>query len=207
MLPLVDLSAEKNEEYFANGLTAELLGELGKNPQLRVMGRASTIGFNQSQEDARAIGAALGVSTLLEGSVRRSGNRVRITAANTWVALMAIVALSSFFIWTIRLVWLFSPIHLISIFTLAMLWRGYNFARKHDIRHHMLTMEFTYFLALVVTGLLTFLPGRIMYQVAFGPDGATPQKIMIFGAIVVTALILSGVVMVVRRRQLKTVVT
>ena len=65
-----------------------------------------------------------------------------------------------------------------------MLWRGVAFARKHDIRHHMLTMEFTYFLALVVTGLLTFLPGRIMYQVAFGPDGATPQKLMVFGGIV-----------------------
>ena len=57
-----------------------------------------------------------------------------------------------------------------------------------------------------VTGLLTFLPGRVMYQVAFGPDGATPQKLMIFGAIVGAALILSGIVMVVRRRQLKTVV-
>jgi hypothetical protein len=46
-------------------------------------------------------------------------------------------------------------------------------------------MQFTYFLALVVTGLLTFLPGRIMYRVAFGPEGATPGKIAVFGGVVI----------------------
>ena len=98
---------------------------------------------------------------------------------------MAIVALSSFFIWTIRLWWLFSPIHLISIFTLVMLWLGVSRARRGDIERHSKTMQFTYFLALVVTGLLTFLPGRIMYSVAFGPDGATPSKIAAFAALVI----------------------
>ena len=147
---------------------------------------------------------------LLLGAVqlfRKKGDWLHRMMGRTWVALMAIVALSSFFIWTIRLVWLFSPIHLVSIFTLVMLWRGVAFARKHDIKRHMLTMEFTYFLALVVTGLLTFLPGRTMYRVAFGPDGATPEKLMVFGSIVGLALILSGVVIVVRRRQLKTVIS
>ena len=154
------------------------------------------------------IHAYVAVLALLLGAVqlfRKKGDWLHRMMGRTWVALMAIVALSSFFIWTIRLVWLFSPIHLVSLFTLAMLWRGVAFARKHDIKHHMLTMEFTYFLALVVTGLLTFLPGRIMYQVAFGPDGATPEKLMVFGGIVVAALILSGAVIVVRRRQLKAV--
>ncbi len=103
----------------------------------------------------------------------------------TWVELMAIVALSSFFIWTIRTFWLFSPIHLLSIFVLVMLWRGVGFARRHDIAHHRKTMTATYFLGLVITGLLTFIPGRVMYFVAFGREGATPGKLAVFGALVV----------------------
>ena len=80
VLPLVDLSPDVDQDYFVDGLSEELLGELGKNTQLRVVGRASTFRFKGSTEDPRAIAATLGVSTLLEGSVRRSGNRVRITA-------------------------------------------------------------------------------------------------------------------------------
>ena len=151
------------------------------------------------------IHAAFAFLALIIGAIqlsRTKGDWLHRIMGRTWVAFMAVVALSSFFIWTIRLWWLFSPIHLISIFTLVMLWRGVAFARRHDIRHHMRTMEFTYFLALVVTGLLTFLPGRVMYQVAFGPDGATPQKLGIFGAVVaILALLALGIFL--RRRSLK----
>ena len=80
VLPLADLSPAQDQEYFADGLTEELLGLLGKNPQLRVVGRTSAFRFKNTKEDSRAIGAALGVSALLEGSVRRSGNQVRVTA-------------------------------------------------------------------------------------------------------------------------------
>ena len=130
---------------------------------------------------------------------RKKGDPLHRAVGRTWVGLMAVVALSSFFIWTIRLWWLFSPIHLISIFTLVMLWRGVTFARKHDIDHHKRTMQYTYMLALVVTGLLTFLPGRIMYRFAFGPEGATPAKLAIFGGVVLVALVVAFVVM--RRRR------
>jgi MYXO-CTERM domain-containing protein len=150
------------------------------------------------------IHAAFAVLALIIGAIqlsRTKGDWLHRLMGRTWVAFMAVVALSSFFIWTIRLWWMFSPIHLISIFTLVMLWRGVAFARKHDIRHHMRTMEFTYFLALVVTGLLTFLPGRIMYQVAFGPDGATPQKLEIFAGIVTVLALLALGVFVMRRRR------
>jgi len=61
-------------------LAEELTGLLGKNLQLRVVGRTSAFRFKNTKEHSRAIGQALGVATLLEGSVRRSGNRVRITA-------------------------------------------------------------------------------------------------------------------------------
>jgi uncharacterized membrane protein len=126
---------------------------------------------------------ALGAAQLF----RKKGDVWHRALGRSWVTLMAIVALSSFFVWTIRMWWLFSPIHLISLFTLAMLWLGVSRARRGDIASHRLTMKLTYFLALVVTGLLTFLPGRIMYRVAFGAEGATPGKLAVF-AVVVTIL-------------------
>ena len=79
VLPLVDLSPGHDQEYFADGLTEELLNVLAKSPQLRVAGRTSAFQFKNKQEDLRVIGKKLGVSTLLEGSVRKSGSRVRIT--------------------------------------------------------------------------------------------------------------------------------
>ena len=85
-----------------------------------------------------------------------------------WVALMAVVAASSFWIHQIRLVGPFSPIHLLSIFTLLLLplavWR----ARTHRVVAHRLMMILIFSGALVVAGLFTLLPGRIMHQVVFG---------------------------------------
>ena len=85
-----------------------------------------------------------------------------------WVALMAVVAASSFWIHQIRLVGPFSPIHLLSIFTLVMLplavWR----ARTHRAADHRRIMILLFTGALVVAGLFTLVPGRIMHQVFFG---------------------------------------
>jgi uncharacterized membrane protein len=85
-----------------------------------------------------------------------------------WVALMAVVAISSFWIHELRVIGPWSPIHLLSIFTLAMLVRGVWFARNHNVRRHRLTMTVTFAGALVIAGLFTFLPGRIMHAVVFG---------------------------------------
>jgi uncharacterized membrane protein len=86
-----------------------------------------------------------------------------------WVLLMAAVAISSFWIHTIRLVGPFSPIHLLSIFTLIMLplavWR----AHKHRVADHRRIMIMTFSGALVIAGLFTLVPGRIMHAVIFGP--------------------------------------
>jgi len=85
-----------------------------------------------------------------------------------WVALMAAVAASSFWIHQIRLVGPFSPIHLLSIFTLVMLplavWR----AHTHRVADHRRIMIMTFVGALVIAGLFTLLPGRIMNRVIFG---------------------------------------
>lgn len=86
-----------------------------------------------------------------------------------WVALMLIVALSSFWIHQIRLVGPWSPIHLISIFALVMLVLGVTAARTRNIRRHKITMVSIFFGALVIAGLFTFMPGRIMHAVVFGP--------------------------------------
>ena len=86
-----------------------------------------------------------------------------------WVALMALVAGSSFWIHQIRLFGPFSPIHLLSIFTLVMLplavWR----AHRHDVNGHRRVMVLMFSGALVIAGLFTLLPGRIMHTVVFGP--------------------------------------
>ena len=80
VLPLVDLSAQQDQQYFADGLTEDLLNALANNPQLRVAGRTSAFQFRNSHDDPRAIGKKLNVVNLLEGSVRKTDNRVRITA-------------------------------------------------------------------------------------------------------------------------------
>jgi uncharacterized membrane protein len=86
-----------------------------------------------------------------------------------WVALMALVAGSSFWIHQIRLLGPFSPIHLLSIFTLAMLPFGVWFAHRHRVADHRRVMVLMFSGALVIAGLFTLLPGRIMHTVVFGP--------------------------------------
>jgi uncharacterized membrane protein len=85
-----------------------------------------------------------------------------------WVTLMAIVAISSFWIHQIRLVGLWSPIHLLSIFTLVMLPLGVWKAHRHEVADHRRIMTFMFTGALVIAGLFTLLPGRIMHAVVFG---------------------------------------
>ena len=86
-----------------------------------------------------------------------------------WVVLMLVVALSSFWIHQIRLLGPWSPIHLLSIFSLVMLVLGVFYARRHNVRGHKITMISIFAGALVIAGLFTFVPGRIMHAVVFGP--------------------------------------
>ncbi len=86
-----------------------------------------------------------------------------------WVALMGMVAISSFWIHELRLRGPFSPIHLLSIFTLAVLPFAVWKARRHEVGAHRRSMIMLFSGALVVAGLFTLLPGRIMHQVVFGP--------------------------------------
>ncbi len=80
VLPFANMSADPENEYFSDGLSEELLNVLAKIPDLKVTGRTSSFAFKGKNEDLRDIGQKLGVRTLLEGSVRKAGNRVRVTA-------------------------------------------------------------------------------------------------------------------------------
>ena len=78
VLPLVNQSGDPAQEYFSDGLTEELINGLGQIPELRVIGRNSSFHLKGKGGDSRAVGQALGVAHLLEGSVRKMGDRVRI---------------------------------------------------------------------------------------------------------------------------------
>ncbi|HEU5305614.1 MAG TPA: protein kinase [Gemmatimonadales bacterium] len=86
VLPFVNSSADPENEYFSDGMTDELITALSKVEGLQVASRTSVFAFKNLREDVRSIGTRLGVSAVLEGSVRKAGNRLRITVQLTSVA-------------------------------------------------------------------------------------------------------------------------
>jgi len=80
VLPFVNMSSDPENEYFSDGITEELLNALTKVEGLQVTARTSSFAFKGQKLDVREVGKQLGVKTILEGSVRKSGNKVRITA-------------------------------------------------------------------------------------------------------------------------------
>ena len=80
VLPFANMSADKENEYFSDGLAEEILNLLAKIPNLKVIARTSSFSFRGKEQDIRKIAGTLGVSHVLEGSVRRAGARLRITA-------------------------------------------------------------------------------------------------------------------------------
>jgi TolB-like protein/Tfp pilus assembly protein PilF len=86
VLPFVNASGDPDNEYLSDGITDELIHALGKVEGLNVASRTSVFALKGLREDVRSLGARLGVSAVLEGTVRRSGNRLRITAQLSGVA-------------------------------------------------------------------------------------------------------------------------
>ena len=80
VLPLANESGDASQQYFSDGISEDLITALSQFPNLKVIGRTSAFQFRDSKEDSRSIGAKLGVAHLLEGSVRRSGDVVRVSA-------------------------------------------------------------------------------------------------------------------------------
>ena len=80
VLPLLNESGDPRDEYFSDGLSEELIAALAQIKELKVIGRSSSFRFKDRKEEPKAIGEKLGVATLLEGTVRKQGDRVRIVA-------------------------------------------------------------------------------------------------------------------------------
>jgi len=80
VLPLLNESGDPNDEYFSDGLSEELIAALAQIRELKVIGRSSSFRFKDRKEETKTIGEKLGVSTLLEGTVRKQGTKVRIVA-------------------------------------------------------------------------------------------------------------------------------
>ena len=93
VLPFVDMSPNKDQEYFSDGIAEELLNQLTKLRGLRVAGRTSSFSFKNSNEDLRVIGKKLNVAHIIEGSVRKAGDRVRIT-------VQLVKAVDGFHLWS-----------------------------------------------------------------------------------------------------------
>ena len=86
VLPFLDMSPQKDQEYFCDGMAEELINALTQVSELRVVSRTSSFQFKGKVEDVRSIGQRLGVGTLVEGSVRKAGDRMRIGARLTNVS-------------------------------------------------------------------------------------------------------------------------
>jgi len=109
--------------------------------------------------------------SILIGAVqfmRKKGGRSHRLLGRIWVGLMAIVALSSFAIFEIRLLGPFSPIHLLSLLTLGTLVVAIQAARAGNIQRHKQALASLYGFGLVLAGAFTLVPGRILHQVLFG---------------------------------------
>ena len=115
--------------------------------------------------------AMAAIAALVLGGIQlclAKGTRRHRQLGYIWVGLMVFVAVSGFFIYETRVVGPFSPIHVLSVIVLVTLWRAIRQVRRGNIRAHRRAMILLYWLSLVLTGLFTFWPGRVMYQVITG---------------------------------------
>jgi len=112
-----------------------------------------------------AIAALLALCLGVVQLALKKGTTLHRRLGYCWCGLMAVVALSGFFIHEIRIFGPLSPIHLLSILTLWTLYVGIQSARRQQINRHRLTMAALFFLGLVLTGAFTFFPGRVMHAV------------------------------------------
>ena len=98
----------------------------------------------------------------------KKGGAIHKLLGRIWVSIMMFVAISSFFIHEIKLWGDYSPIHLLSLWTIFILGVGIYYARVGNIKRHKQTMITLYFFALIVAGFFTLYPGRIMHQILIG---------------------------------------
>ena len=122
--------------------------------------------------------------------LRPKGTAIHRLFGKIWVMLMVTTSVSTFFIHELRMFYGFSPIHLLSAFTIYGCLQSIYFARRGDIRRHMRIMQSVYLGGIVIAGGFTFVPGRIMHEVAFG-DGRAGFVAFSAGALLFVFLFLT----------------
>jgi uncharacterized membrane protein len=128
---------------------------------------------------------------------RRKGTPVHKKLGWLWCALMLVTAGSAIFINEIQLVGPFSPIHLFSLLTFYGLVQGIRAIRRRDVKAHRAAMQGLYFLALMLAGTFTLLPGRRMHAMLFGADAGWPPSLVA----IALALTASGAIYLRLRRR------
>ena len=125
--------------------------------------------FNEAQPiPLHAIAAMIAVIFGGLQFYKKKGGLIHRLLGWTWVGLMLFVSVSSFFVHEIKILCAYSPIHLLSLLTIFVLGLAVYFVRAGHIKRHKRAMATLYGLALIVAGIFTFMPGRVMHQVAFG---------------------------------------
>ena len=117
------------------------------------------------------IHAIMAIIAVILGGIQLSmkkGGTIHKLLGRIWVGIMMFVAISSFFIHEIKLWGAYSPIHLLSLWTIFILGVGIYYVRVGNIKRHKQTMITLYFFALIVAGFFTLYPGRIMHQILIG---------------------------------------
>ena len=115
--------------------------------------------------------AIMAMIAIILGGIQLSmkkGGAIHKFLGRIWVGIMMFVAISSFFIHEIKLWGDYSPIHLLSLWTIFILGVGIYYARVGNIKRHNQVMIATYFFALILTGFFTLMPGRVMHQILIG---------------------------------------
>ena len=119
---------------------------------------------------------------------RKKGTALHKALGRLWVVLMLIAATSALFIHGFKWFGPFGPIHIFSLITYVSLFNGlFAILVKRDIRRHRLEMQALYVNALLLAGAFTFLPGRRMHQVVFGPEAGWLESALAIGAILALA--------------------
>ena len=127
--------------------------------------------FLLSQQSPIPLHAIIAIFAIVVGGVQlilNKGTPLHKFMGWAWVSLMLIVCFTSFFIHKVNLWGKYSPIHLLSIWTIIAVVLGVYFARIGNVKRHKIFMVWTYWLALILTGLFTLYPGRVMNLIFFG---------------------------------------
>lgn len=142
-----------------------------KTAASKISGSAHMMDILFKEPDPIPLHAIAAMIAIMLGGIQlvmKKGGTIHVFIGKAWVFIILVVAFSSFFIHQIQFWGLYSPIHLLSILTIILTAFGINLARQGKIKRHGQVMAALYGFALILAGLFTLLPGRVMHAVFFG---------------------------------------